>query len=469
VLGDLPERDSPAGVRGHGTIPVRVRFGRWITATVAFGAIIVVLVAATLVLRQQLAASLAEIERIALEGKSVEESIDTVLLRLSEVAIASRALLIAGRPEVDRRAGELLESTDSLRQAMDEFPSKDSPEVGPALRSLREVVQRYLAETEKLPKLSEKERLAQGTVLINDMMTPLRQTVRSELVQVRVAQEARLESQRRQLLAEYDSLNQNLLTFGVLIVGLVGAIAMYTVLRLRRLEDQGVQQAEELAASRDELRKLSQGLVEAQESERKRLSRELHDEVGQLVTALRMEIGNLGDLHERKSGAFGERWRSAKQLGDQVLQVIRDISMGLRPSMLDDLGLEPAIKWQARDFTRRSGIDVEVRTEGELDQLPERHRIHAYRIVQESLTNIAKHARARHVVITAHQSAGQFTITISDDGEGFDSHAQAEGAGLLGIRERIQELEGRCEIFSQPGQGTVINVEIPLENTRVHV
>jgi signal transduction histidine kinase len=442
---------------------------RWVTAAIAFAAIVSILVMAMLLLRRQLRDSRAEIERIALEGRSIDESVNTILLRLSEVAITSREFLMARRQEsAQMRAANLRESASSLRQSLAAFSGGPPSEFRSALGTLGTTVELYLQEVEKLLDLSEEGRLEYGPALINDMIRPLRQTIRLEVDRVRAAEVARLEARRRQLDSEYDTMNRNLLQLGALMVALIGGIAIYTVVRLRFLEMKSYRQATELASNRDELRDLSQGLVAAQESERKQLSRELHDQVGQILTALRMEVGNLGDLHRVNGTAFEDRLRSAEHLGDQALQAVRDISMGLRPSMLDDLGLEPAIRWQARDFSRRTGVDVEVKIEGDLDLLPENHRIHAYRIVQESLTNIARHAKAGHAVITAHYSPTRLTITIADDGAGFDPEGKFAGAGLFGIRERVQELGGRCEVHSQPSKGTLLHVDVPLAESRVH-
>lgn len=468
VSADSPSMRSSNWVQTE-TISLKRRKNRWITASVAFLAIILILVAAMLIVRRQLRNSRAEIERIALEGRSIDEFVNTILLRLSEVAITSRELLIARRPDLVRlRSDELRESSDSLRQSLTGFSSGTPADFRSALGTLGGTVERYLQETEKLLDLSDEGRLEYGPALINDMIRPMRQTIRLEVDRVKTAEDKRLSTRRHELEAEYNSVNQDLFRLGALIVVLIGAIAVYTVARLRNLEHQAYGQAAELAANRDELRKLSQGLVAAQESERKQLSRELHDQVGQILTALRMEVGNLGDLHKQQNPAFDERRHSAERLGDQALQAVRDISMGLRPSMLDDLGLEPAIRWQARDFARRTGVDVDVRIEGNLDSLPENHRIHAYRIVQESLTNIARHASARHVMITAHQSPSRLMVTIQDDGEGFNVTHKFGGAGLLGMRERVQELGGRCEIHSQRGKGTVVHIDIPIEESAMH-
>jgi len=451
------------------TMALMVRTTRWITAAIAFLAIISILVAAMLIVRRQLQNSRSEIERITLQGQLMDESFDAILLRLSEVAIASRELLISRGPESARRATELRESEQSLRESLTRFPADTPSDFQSAVATLQDTVESYLNGVEDLLDLNEKDRQERGPGLLNNNVQPIRQTIRLELDKVKGAQEQRLALRREELEAEYTSVNRGFVRLGAAIVVLIGAIGIYTVMRLRKLEQQSFRQSAELEANRDELRKLSQGLVAAQESERKRLSRELHDHVGQILTALRMEVGNLGDLQPRGGHIFAERQHSAKGLADQALQSVRDISMGLRPSMLDDLGLEPAIRWQARDFARRTGVDVDVRVEGDLDSLPESHRIHAFRIIQESLTNIARHADAHGVLITAHHSPSRLMLTIQDDGRGFDSARKSGGAGMLGIRERVQELGGRCEIHSQLAKGTLVHIDIPIEEREVHV
>ena len=285
----------------------------------------------------------------------------------------------------------LRESADSLRQSLG-VSSGTPSEFRKALGTLGDTVERYLQEVSKLLDLTEEGRLDSGSALLNDMLRPLRHTIRLELDRMREAEQARLEARRQQLNAEYNDMNRNLLRLGAVIVVLIGAIAIYTVVRLRKLEYDSRRQAAELAANRDELRKLSQGLVAAQESERKQLSRDLHDQVGQILTALRMEVGNLGDLHHQpgppsKIAAVPPSAWPIKLCNRSAIfrwgcgPACWTTSASSRPSVG-----RPAISLAAPESTS------EVRIEGDLDSLPERYRIHAYRIVQESLTNIARHA-----------------------------------------------------------------------------
>ncbi len=152
----------------------------------------------------------------------------------------------------------------------------------------------------------------------------------------------------------------------------------------------------------------------------------------------------------------------ARKLAEETLRMVRDLSMVLRPSVLDELGLGPALRWQARQFTHRTGAPVEISIDGSLDSLAEPRRTCVYKVVQEALTNCARHARAKQIRITIHGGVSTITLTVEDDGAGFDvSAARARGLGLLGAEERVRELSGRLEIFSQPLKGTLLRCEIP--------
>jgi len=193
----------------------------------------------------------------------------------------------------------------------------------------------------------------------------------------------------------------------------------------------------------------------------------LHDEVGQMLTGFRMEFRSLQKLHMAPRKEFEAKIEQGRALLDRTLQSVRDIAMGLRPSMLDDLGLEAALQWQARDFSRRHNVPVAVQIRASLADLPEEHRTSLYRIVQEALTNCARHARAKSVRITVADERGALRLEISDDGVGMpDREATAAGLGLLGIQERVRELGGRFEIHSIRGRGTLLTIEVP-EDTLV--
>jgi signal transduction histidine kinase len=219
----------------------------------------------------------------------------------------------------------------------------------------------------------------------------------------------------------------------LLLLGL--AIATCTTAYLAKLER--VSEAEKVCAEKAEyeLRRLSNRLVRAQEEERKNISRELHDEVGQVLTGLRMELGSLSGGGD---DVFKLRLKSVKLLAEDALRSVRNLALLLRPSMLDDLGLEPALRWQSKEFSRRSEIPVSVDIQGSMSTLPEAVSICLYRAIQEALTNCMKYAKPSRVTIAVRQKKDLVTASVQDDGVGFD------------MRDlRTQGLDSYCFIVEQ--------------------
>jgi len=211
------------------------------------------------------------------------------------------------------------------------------------------------------------------------------------------------------------------------------------------------------------LRELSQQLVAAQEEERRHLSRELHDHVAQVLTALRMELGRIERVRPAGDTRVGPAVAEAKSLVDGMFRTVRDLALGLRPSMLDDFGLRAALEWHVRDVTRRSGLDVELLMDGDFDSLPDRHRTCVYRAVQEALTNCVRHAHASHVTVNVATRGSQLDLSVTDDGTGLDPARRANGLGLRGIEERVMELHGRLVVGNAPGhRGTRVAISLPL-------
>jgi signal transduction histidine kinase len=246
-------------------------------------------------------------------------------------------------------------------------------------------------------------------------------------------------------------------TSGALILGIL--IAGVTVWHMRRLE----RQSED---ANWELRELSHQVVKVQEQERKTISRELHDEVGQMLTGLRMELGNLDGPHARQDPVFYQRLLQTKALAERTLRTVRNLAMILRPSMLDDLGLSPAVHWQAKEFTRRTDVPVDVSITGDVDTLTDELRTCLYRVVQEALTNAERHAHAKNIRVAIRRTSDRVAGIIEDDGVGFErSGLRHHGLGLRGIEERVRELSGRVEIISQPKGGTRIVIELPVRES----
>jgi len=244
-----------------------------------------------------------------------------------------------------------------------------------------------------------------------------------------------------------------------LLLGFV--VAVIAVLRLRSLERHSERQRILAEGAEQEMRLLSQELVAAHEEERKKLTRELHDHVGQMLTALRMEIGRADRARGKSESQITQSLGEARRLLDTILRSVRDLAMGLRPSMLDDFGLQPALEWHVRDFRRCFGIPVELKMTGDFDALLDPHRTAVYRIVQEALTNCARHAHAQHADVAIALQGNMLDLAVTDDGVGIDP-LRARGVGLLGIEERVRELHGRFSVQPRKPHGTELRVTVPV-------
>jgi signal transduction histidine kinase len=245
------------------------------------------------------------------------------------------------------------------------------------------------------------------------------------------------------------------------------AVAVITVIRIRVLERRSEEQHARTEQAEQELRRLSNQLVRLQEEERKSLSRELHDELGQMLTALRMEIGRAERAQALGSPAFAQTLAEGKSLVDRMMRMVRDLAMGLRPSMLDDLGLEPALAWQAREFSRRYNVPVDLSVDGDLERLPDPQRTCVYRVVQEALTNCAKHSAATEIQVKVVRQHTRLDVSVRDNGVGMSSTTGHKGLGLTGIKERVKDINGSASIETRPGGGTVVHITLPVPATDI--
>jgi PAS domain S-box-containing protein len=213
-------------------------------------------------------------------------------------------------------------------------------------------------------------------------------------------------------------------------------------------------------AARDELLRR---LVTAQEDERRRVARELHDSVGQLLTALLLGIRAVRDAGPLSSAALA-RLDDLQRLADELGRQIHDLAIRLRPTALDDLGLEAALGQLVGEWSARTGVAVDFQATGlESGRLRAELETILYRVVQEALTNVAKHARARQVSVVISRHDGSATAVVEDDGVGFDPEAVGEGRlGLIGMYERVALAGGELDIESTPGTGTTIIARVPL-------
>jgi signal transduction histidine kinase len=217
----------------------------------------------------------------------------------------------------------------------------------------------------------------------------------------------------------------------------------------------------QLRRARSRLQALSTRLVQLQEEERQSLARELHDEVGQLLTGLRLLI-------EREDPGDTPRAREMLRIIQELINRVRDLSMDLRPPMLDDLGLLPTLLWQIERFEVQTRTAVDFRHANLDRRFAPETELTAFRIIQEGLTNIARHADVRHAKIVAWSDAKKLWVNLEDEGRGFDVKTAfgASSSGLSGMAERSRLLGGRFRIDSAPNSGTRIAVELPAKVSR---
>lgn len=246
-----------------------------------------------------------------------------------------------------------------------------------------------------------------------------------------------------------------------LLGGLIAGSTFYLYERHRlRLEKRLEEKYEESLQAQRELKDLSKRLVEAEERERRAISRELHDEVGQSLSALLIDVGNLTEMSGEDS-TFRQGLQKIKALAENCVNEVRNMALLLRPSMLDDLGLVAALDWQAREVSKRTGMLVDTLDENVSDNLPEEYKTCVYRIVQEALNNCSKHAYAKNVRVVVRQESNRLRVNIEDDGKGFDA-SRVRGLGLVGMNERVGQLGGVLKVESDPARGTRLQVDLPL-------
>lgn len=210
----------------------------------------------------------------------------------------------------------------------------------------------------------------------------------------------------------------------------------------------------------DEMRALSRRLVELQENERRAIARELHDQSGQLLTALKIQLDRIAHIPpEKVASALGE----AQALAGELMMQVRNMSLNLRPAMLDDLGLLPALLWHFERYTAQTKVRVDFKHSGLRVELPSHVSTAAYRIVQEALTNVARYSGAKEVAVYAWTNHETLCLRIEDKGTGFDTSSLLCGTsnGISGMRERAHSMGGKFNLSSAPGAGTIVTAELP--------
>ena len=329
-----------------------------------------------------------------------------------------------------------------MESALEFYGRQTAPAEAQHYSALRTELMDYWGILAPIFQWDPAERRRSGYTFLRDEVFPRRQNMLAIADRIAAINEQQLTAGNNQVVSLLLRFQTRVLVtlVAALVLGL--GMAAFSTRRILKLEDQARLRYEETANARSQLKDLSGRLVQAQETERRALSRELHDEVGQSLSAVLVELRNLSaGMGVRSAEQTRSHVETVKGLVESTVRVIRNMALLLRPSMLDDLGLIPALKWQARECAKRTSMNVSVATEVESDDLPDEYKTCVYRVVQEALHNCERHSHATTVRIRVEQKFDRLTLVIQDDGQGFDVR-QMKGVGLLGIQERVARLGG---------------------------
>ena len=265
-----------------------------------------------------------------------------------------------------------------------------------------------------------------------------------------------IEASYREVIAaqqQIDRRSERLMKESLIFLGACFPLALFFTALTVRTVAQLVRQMEWQAG---ELSRVSWHMLENQESTARRFSHELHDELGQSLTAVKANLAAL----DGQSAPERARLEDCMRLVDEAIGNVRQLSQLLRPTILDDFGLEAGLRWLAEGFTHRTGVEVEFQGDAG-GRLPDETETHLFRIAQEALTNVARHAQATHVAMKLERREGDVLLTVRDDGRGLDGAAKPDGMGLIGMRARARSAGGDVTVSSLPGEGVTINVRVP--------
>jgi signal transduction histidine kinase len=432
--------------------------------SLGFGVLLFVIGLSAAALERSMAKVYSEVASIQERFRTDRNVVDRVRSEIFLAAILVRDYLLEPSPEAAANEREALEELRaSTQRHLEALEQVESAERQVRSAALREAVTEYWKSLDPVFSWTPEEKLLLARSFLRRSVVPHREAplaAAESLAELSRQQAVHRQEEVLQTQQELKSDLRRILAFAMLLGTMV---AVASVTRTRSLEATNGAYVVEIERSARELRKLSQKLAKAQEDERRNISRELHDQVGQMLTALRMELANVESFRGTAGRDFTEHMAQAKKLAEETLGMVRHISAGLRPSMLDELGLAPALQWQAREFGKHCGIVPDMAIKGNFDHLSEAHRTCIYRVVQEALTNCAKHACAGMVRVSLESGSGVLVVTVEDDGVGFETRSVRDrGIGLLGIEERVRELGGRVELQSQPSRGTILRCEIPM-------
>lgn len=440
--------------------PLKGRWPPWLALSVGFGGLLICVLGAgtgTLVELNHVRNDETQSRKAFLERLS---SLDQIRAQIYLSGTYVRDLLLSpDETGAGAQTARLAGVERETRQELDRYSQSLEPEEREPFLALGAQIDAYWRVLDKMLASSRGDRERLRSAFFYDELIPRRTTMLQIADRITAVNERGLNRAEERLAASSDGLRRSLiLTFAITLAGGL-VLAILTVARTLRLERELERRLEENAAARADLQELSARLLRAQENERRSLARELHDEVGQSLSAILMEAESAvcaDDPCETR-----DHLQSIRTLAERTVNEVRDLALLLRPSMLDDFGLVPALNWHARETAKRTGLKIAVSADDDTDNLPEEHKTCVYRLVQEALNNSARHGNARSVEVVVKRENRRVLFTVRDDGVGFDP-GLVRGMGLLGMEERVRRLGGHLRIDSRLGEGTLVSAELPV-------
>jgi signal transduction histidine kinase len=397
-----------------------------------------------------------------------QQLLATVRAQVLLGGVIVRDALLDPTPEsVETYRRQLAETSRDIGRALTRYsPILEAPAERERVATLRAEIDDYGKTLSDLLATDTAHRSIEAPALLRTRLAPKRQMVMELSEQVQALNRATFVEQQTAVAAIYAATQRELWRTLSLALAASFGIGIIATMHAGRLSDRVSQQRAREVETTRELQRLSSRLITAQEEERRAIARELHDEVGQLLAALKAEL-SMSQRAIETQGLDAAGLASARALADGAIQTVRDLSHLLHPALLDDLGLPQAIDWYVRGFTRHHALRVDFTHTGMDERLAAAAEASVYRIVQEALTNVARHAHASACRVSLERQEASVLLAIEDDGVGFnpaalDAAAAADrGLGLIGIRERVAALHGSFTIDTARERGTSIMVAFP--------
>ncbi|HLK51143.1 MAG TPA: histidine kinase [Bryobacteraceae bacterium] len=455
----MPERASATASHGS-AVRLKGRWPPWLALSFGFGGLLICVLGAgagTLVELNHVRNDETESRKAFLERLS---ALDQIRAQIYLSGTYVRDLLLSpDEVGAGAQTARLAALERETHEALDRYSLSLELEEREPFRALEAQIDAYWGVLDRIMTWSRADRDRLRSSFFYDQLVPRRTTMLQIADRISAVNERGLKRAEERLAASSDGLRRSLiLTFAITLAGGL-VLAILTIARTLKLEGELERRLDENARARADLQELSARLLRAQENERRSLARELHDEVGQSLSAILMEAESAvcaDGPHETH-----DHLQSIRTLAERTVNEVRDLALLLRPSMLDDFGLVPALNWHARETAKRTGLKIAVSADDDADNLPEEHKTCVYRLVQEALNNAARHGNARSVEVAVKREKHRVLFSVRDDGAGFDPQL-VRGMGLLGMEERVRRLGGTLQINSRLGQGTLISAELPV-------